>query len=54
MEPRANDTNLRDDGTHYNWTGTDDMVTSYLGPAILQTWSDWWLGLYRLQHPTRS
>jgi peptidoglycan/LPS O-acetylase OafA/YrhL len=52
MDPRANDTNLRDDGTHYNWSSTDDMVSSFLGPALLKTWSDWWLGLYRLEHPS--
>jgi peptidoglycan/LPS O-acetylase OafA/YrhL len=52
MDPRANDTNLRDDGTHYNWSSTDDMVSSFLGPALLKTWSDWWLGLYRLRHPS--
>jgi peptidoglycan/LPS O-acetylase OafA/YrhL len=50
MEPRRDDTNLRDDGTHYNWSGQDDMVTDYLGPQLLATWRDWWQGLYRLRY----
>ena len=48
MAPHTNDTNMRDDGTHYNWTAENPVVRDFVGPAVVREWDDWWTGLAEL------
>jgi hypothetical protein len=42
MEPRLFDTAIRADGSHYALGPGDDVVRTFLGPALVSTWQDWW------------
>ncbi len=48
MTPHTNDTEMRDDGTHYNWTAENPVVRDFVGPQVLAAWNDWWVGLAEL------
>ena len=47
VNPRSQDVNLRSDGIHFNIGHEDDVVRSFLGPAIVDAWDSWW----RSRHP---
>ena len=40
--PRSQDVSLRSDGIHFNIGKEDDVVRSFLGPAIIDAWTAWW------------
>jgi hypothetical protein len=42
MAPHVNDTELRDDGTHYNWSDDNPVVSEFLGPQLIRVWKQWW------------
>lgn len=42
MQPRIEDTVLRSDGAHYNWTSQDTVAVDFVGPAITAAFDDWW------------
>ena len=48
MTPHVNDTEMRDDGTHYNWTAENPVVSDFVGPEVLAAWGEWWTGLAEL------
>ncbi len=42
MVPHKNDTDFRNDGSHYVWGDQNPVVRDFLGPAILDVWHTWW------------
>ncbi len=42
MSTRVDDTTLRSDGSHYDPTPQDDVVSTFLGPQLVSTWRSWW------------
>ncbi len=42
MVPHTNDTEIRDDGTHYDWTDDNPVVSEFVGPQVLRVWREWW------------
>lgn len=42
MGPRIEDRVLRKDGEHFNFTSEDYVARDFLGPAIVETWKQWW------------
>ncbi len=42
MEPRRNDPAFRDDGSHYDWSPDNSVVSEFLGPELLATWESVW------------
>jgi hypothetical protein len=42
MAPHVQDTSIRSDGEHYDLTPQDDVVSAFLGPAIVKTFRAWW------------
>ena len=45
MDQHRNNTDIRDDGTHYNWTAENPVVPQFVGPEVLRVWEEWWIGL---------
>ena len=45
MVPHTNDTEMRDDGTHYDWTDDNPVVSEFVGPQVLHVWKTWWTDL---------
>ncbi len=42
MAPHTNDTDIRDDGTHYDWMDDNPVMSEFLGPQVLRVWKTWW------------
>jgi peptidoglycan/LPS O-acetylase OafA/YrhL len=42
MSSQVQDTTLRADGEHYDRNPDDDVVSAFLGPAIVKEWAQWW------------
>jgi hypothetical protein len=42
MDQRISDTAIRADGSHYDLGPGDDVIRTFLGPALVATWEDWW------------